>query len=82
MGIKNIQGELRVNDEIVATQDWVNKQNTASIIATFNITKENQTITLQNLTGLTQIDWGDGIVNNDLTHTYKKLGNIFVKFMA
>ena len=42
------------------------------VIATFDIIKDGLTkITLQNLTGMTKIDWGDGTVNNELTHSYK-----------
>ena len=42
------------------------------VIATFDIIKDGpKEITLQNLTGMTKIDWGDGTVNNELTHSYK-----------
>ena len=45
-------------------------------IAVFNITTANTTITLQNLTGLTSIDWGDGTVTDStvLSHTYVDVG--------
>ena len=79
MGIKNIQGELRVNDEVVATQDWVNKQSIAPIIATFNTIKKNETITLNNFKGAFSIDWGDGTVNNELNHTYVDVGEYICK---
>ena len=43
-------------------------------IATFQIAAENTTITLQNLTDLTSIDWGDGTVDTNLSHTYAAIG--------
>lgn len=76
MGVKNIQGELRVNNEVIATQDWVNQQIIEpAIIATFNITEDDisndtNVVHLQNLSGMTEIDWGDGIINNELSHIY------------
>ena len=79
MGVKNIQGELRVNDEIVATQDWINERLTdyvvePSIIATFNITEVNTTIALKNINRMTQINWGDGITDSNLSHIYSAPG--------
>ena len=51
--------------------NYVNEEAT---IATFNITEANTTITLQNLTNMTSIDWGDGTVNSELNHTYEEVG--------
>jgi hypothetical protein len=42
--------------------------------ATFNITEANTTIRFKNLTGMTHINWGDGTVNSELSHTYVKVG--------
>jgi hypothetical protein len=42
-------------------------------ICTFNITSATA-ITLGNLTGMTEINWGDGTVDNKLSHTYTKIG--------
>ena len=36
------------------------------------------TVTLQNLTGVTEIDWGDGTVNNTLSHTYATYGDYMI----
>jgi hypothetical protein len=76
MGVKNIQGELRINDKVVATQDWVAEwlQKESAITATFDIVKENTVITLKNLEAITGIDWGDGIINKELSHTYVGVG--------
>lgn len=43
------------------------------ITAIFNITTENTTITLKNLENMTEIDWGDGTVNSELSHTYAEV---------
>ena len=43
-------------------------------IATFKIAEANTTINLQNLTYLTSIDWGDGVVDINLSHTYSEIG--------
>ena len=48
-------------------------------IATFNITNANTTITLQNLEGITKIDWGDGTINTELSHTYSIIGTFVCK---
>ena len=50
-----------------------------SIIATFNITEANTTITLKNLVGMTSIDWGDGTTDSNLTHTYTAVGEYTAK---
>ena len=50
-----------------------------SIIATFNITEANTVITLQNLVGMTSIDWGDGTTDSNLTHTYTAVGEYTAK---
>ena len=42
-------------------------------IATFDITEANTTITLKNLVGMTEIDWGDGVINSKLSHTYAEI---------
>ena len=49
------------------------------MIATFNIATENTTITLKNLEGMTQIDWGDGTIDNKLSHTYSAVGEYICK---
>ena len=49
------------------------------IIAIFNITEANTTITLQNLEGMTEIDWGDETINNQLSHTYTVTGEYVCK---
>ena len=36
------------------------------------------TVTLQNLTGVTEIDWGDGTVNSTLSHTYATYGDYMI----
>ena len=51
-----------------------------SIIATFNITEADTTIALQNLIGMTSIDWGEGTTDNNLTHTYTAVGEYTAKF--
>jgi hypothetical protein len=48
-------------------------------IATFNITIANTTITLKNLTGMTNIDWGDGVIDNKLEHIYNTKGTYVCK---
>ena len=45
----------------------------SSLVAVFNITVENTTVTLQNIDA-TSINWGDGTTNNELTHTYAGVG--------
>ena len=49
------------------------------IIATFKIIEANTEITLQNLEGMTEIDWGYGVVDNNLTHIYTSTGNYVCK---
>ena len=44
------------------------------LIATFNIATPDTTTTLKNLTGMTEIDWGDGTVNSELSHAYVETG--------
>ena len=46
---------------------------------TFGIQSTNQTITLQNLVDMIKIDWGDGTVNNELTHIYVTAGEYACK---
>ncbi len=58
---------------VKATGDAINRLKSPHIIATFDITEVDTTITLKNLTGMT-IEWGDGTTDNSLTHTYSKLG--------
>ena len=43
-------------------------------ICKFRTTSVNTTITLQNLTNMVCIDWGDGTVDKLLTHTYEATG--------
>lgn len=38
-----------------------------------------KTVTFQNLTGMTSIDWGDEITNNSLSHTYADEGDYTIK---
>ena len=56
------------DDKIAELEDRVT-------IATFKITEEDiangtNIITLKNLEGMTKIDWGDGVVNGELSHIY------------
>ena len=37
------------------------------------------TVTLQNLTGMTEIDWGDETTDSALTHTYSDYGNYIIQ---
>lgn len=37
------------------------------------------TVTFQNLTGMTEIDWGDGTTDSALTHTYSDYGNYIIQ---
>ena len=43
-------------------------------IATIEINNPNTTLAFKNLEGMTEIDWGDGTINSELTHTYENLG--------
>ena len=43
-------------------------------VCKFTTLSSNTTITLQNLVGMTSIDWGDGTVDNALSHTYAEAG--------
>ncbi len=56
-----------------ATRDAINRLKSPHITATFDITEADTAITLKNLTGMT-IEWGDGTTDNNLTHTYSKVG--------
>ena len=40
------------------------------------------TVTFQNLTGMTSINWGDGITNNSLSHTYTNYGNYTIQVIG
>ncbi len=58
----------------------INLQNEGNVlIAIFNITTANTSVSLRNLTGLTGIDWGDGVVNIELNHTYSAIGEYTCK---
>lgn len=65
-------------EEKLQSLDYPNADNT--IVATLNITTANTSITFQNLTGTTQIDWGDGTVENydstasEYTHEFSQTG--------
>ena len=48
-------------------------------IVVFNITEAETTIELKNLDGLTRIDWGDGEINSQLSHTYTAIGKYVCK---
>ena len=85
---KYLPDSLNAFGEAVATE--INSINTINerqqkeldgkvTIATFNITEANTTITLQNLIGMTEIDWGDGTVNSELSHTYAEVGMYICK---
>ena len=50
-----------------------------SITATFDIRAKNTTIMLKNLNSAYKIDWGDGTVNNELSHTYVNIGEYTCK---
>lgn len=55
----------------------VTKALRGATICKFVTTAANTTITLQNLTGMTSIDWGDGTVDSNLTHTYAEAGTYY-----
>ena len=40
------------------------------------------TITFQNLTGMTSINWGDGTTNNNLSHTYANYGAYTIEIIG
>ena len=49
-------------------------------IATFNTSEATgEKITLKNLEGVTKIDWGDGVIDTNLTHTYETTGEYVCK---
>lgn len=52
------------------------------IVATFNINSVSNVINLKNLTGMSQIDWGDGTVDNTLNHTYINTGEYICKIYS
>lgn len=43
-------------------------------VCTFNITDVNTTINIQNITNMSEINWGDGIIDTNLSHTYTNIG--------
>lgn len=47
-------------------------------IATFKTDKENTYISFDELPGVTSIDWGDGKVNSQISHSYEKVGILYV----
>lgn len=49
------------------------------ITVIFNIINENTTIPLQNLEGMTKIDWGDGTIDSNYQHTYDEIGEFSIK---
>ena len=58
--------------------------NNEVIVATFNITQADidysiNTVILKNLADMTKIDWGDGTVDSNLTHTYAETGQYTCK---
>ena len=57
-------------------------QEKESIQATFDITEDNTIIELGTVSGagFTKINWGDGNVNNELSHTYIKPGKYICRF--
>ncbi|MBQ8323235.1 MAG: leucine-rich repeat domain-containing protein [Clostridia bacterium] len=59
-----------------------NPRGELSITATFNIAEANTVITLKNLVGMTSIDWGDGTVDSNLTHTYTTIGEYIAKIYS
>lgn len=44
------------------------------IVCMFNITSVYTTIFLRNLTGMIEINWGDGTIDTNLSHTYSNIG--------
>lgn len=40
------------------------------------------TLTFQNLTGMTSINWGDGTTNSELSHTYTNYGNYTIQLIG
>lgn len=65
------------------SENLVLEENNGNVmVATFNITNPNTTIKLENLIGMTSIDWGDGIVETSLPtdgHTYTNVGEYTCK---
>ena len=69
--------EKFIPDTIVRTRALDRQQKEIDgkvVIATFNITEAHPIITLQNLEDMTEIDWGDGVIDNKLSHKYANAG--------
>ena len=72
--LKKYNSQMK-EDYIDPLEDRLTEAEGRVTIATFNITIENTLINLKNLEGITRIDWGDDeIVNSELSHTYKAIG--------
>ena len=69
--------EKYIPDSIARVEDLDRQQKEIDgkvVIAAFNITEANTTIDLNSLEGVTQIDWGDDVINNRLSHNYANTG--------
>lgn len=70
-------------DLYVSKEEELNKQlEKNAIIAKFNTSINElatETVRLKNLIGMVKIDWGDGIVNTELVHSYAQSGSYTCK---
>lgn len=73
-------------DEIENRVDNLELLHQDPLVATFNITTASTAITVKNLTGATQVDWGDGTPIEDISsvttyaHTYAEVGTYEARF--
>jgi hypothetical protein len=70
--------EKYLPDSIAKVEDLDRQQKEIDgtvIVAVFNITETNTEIALKNLEGRTEIDWGDGVIDNKLSHNYANAGD-------
>ena len=64
----------------IVREEMIRNLEIKKLTAIFNIITDETSITLQNITGAAiQIDWGDGVINNDFTHIYKEAGTYICK---
>lgn len=76
---ENAQSGIAVAEALKPIEMSIAKLDGKVIEATFEITTVNTKITLKNLEGMTKIDWGDGTVDSELSHTYTELGEYICK---
>lgn len=65
------------NNDMVAVKEFESKSGASEL--TVLITDDKKTITFYNLENATRINWGDGIENNDLSHTYASAGEYIIQ---